>query len=235
MAPRGSTPNSQYTHELVWTHSNYKCPLCGRTGRGGEFIADGIDYPVCTRARNNCLNKINYHKLKPCDILGAALRCILKGTALYLQENICESIGAFLAPENAWVAPVVSWAPDMVFPQGSALRKDQMFEIANEFQVCVSIRGIRKAQAKRLRVDPQCKKLTMWGEAHNFAKAYARVIRFIDINRLRDGLPPIDETAIFSSVQGTTIEEPIDETAIFSSVQGTTIEEDAQQGQQQSR
>ena len=197
MAPRGSTPNSQYTHELVWTHSNYKCPLCGRTGRGGEFIADGIDYPVCTRARNNCLNKINYHKLKPCDILGAALRCILKGTALYLQENICRCIGAFLTPENlAWVAPVVSWAPDMVFPQGSMLCQEQKYEIAIELEVCVSIRGLRKAQAKRLRVDPQCKKLTMWGHARNFREAYARVIRFIDINRLRDGLPLIDETEL---------------------------------------
>ena len=84
-------------------------------------------------------------------------------------------------------------------------------------EVCVSIRGLRKAQAKRLRVDPQCKKLTMWGHARNFREAYARVIRCIAINRLRDGLPLIDETAIFSSVQG------------------TTIEEDAQQGQQQSR
>ena len=184
---------------FVWTEENFKCPLCGRTGHaeGGDFLADGIHYPVCSRAENSCLTKINYRKLKPCDILGAALRCILKGTALYLQENICRCIGAFLTPENlAWVAPVVSWATDMVFPQGSMLWKEQKYEIANEFEVCVSIRGIRKAQAKRLRVDPQCKKLTMWGHARNFREAYARVIRFIDINRLRDGLPLIDETEL---------------------------------------
>ena len=184
---------------FVWTEENYKCPLCGRTchAEGGDSLAEGIHYPVCSRAENSCLTKMNYHKLKPCDILGAALRCILKGTALYLQENICRCIGAFLTPENlAWVAPVVSWASDMVFPQGSMLCQEQKYEIANELEVCVSIRGLRKAQAKRLRVDPQCKKLTMWGHARNFREAYARVIRFIDINRLRVGLPLIDETEL---------------------------------------
>ena len=144
---------------FVWTEENYKCPLCGRTchAEGGDSLAEGIHYPVCSRAENSCLTKMNYHKLKPCDILGAALRCILKGTALYLQENICRCIGAFLTPENlAWVAPVVSWAPDMVFPQGSVQWKDQMYEIANEFQVCVSTRGIRTVSYTHLTLPTIC-------------------------------------------------------------------------------
>ena len=75
---------------------NYKCPLCGRTGHGG-YAPDGIGYPVCTVGANNCLNKL-IHGSNSSDIVRASLRCILKGTALCLQDDICAYIGAFLTP-----------------------------------------------------------------------------------------------------------------------------------------
>ena len=40
---------------------------------------------------------------KPCDIMGAALRCILKGTALFLQDDICKNIGQCLTPNQQMV------------------------------------------------------------------------------------------------------------------------------------
>ena len=86
--------------EFVWKEENYKCPLCGRTGHGcveGQAMVAILGYPVCSVGANNCLNKI-IHGSKSSDIVGASLRCILKGTKLCLQGDICEYIGAFLRP-----------------------------------------------------------------------------------------------------------------------------------------
>ena len=67
---------------------SYRCPLCGRKGRGSDANAC-VGYPICTVGANSCLGKIlTPPGSNPCDIVGAALRCILKGTALFLQEYI---------------------------------------------------------------------------------------------------------------------------------------------------
>ena len=82
---------------------SYKCPLCGRKGHGGYFN-DGVGYPICTVGANSCLGKIRTPPgSKPCDIMGAALRCILKGTALFLQDDICKNIGQCLTPNQQMV------------------------------------------------------------------------------------------------------------------------------------
>ena len=81
---------------------SYKCPLCGWEGHGGYFN-DGVGYPICTGGANSCLGKISECGSNPCDILGAALRCILKGTSLCLRHDICKNVGAFLTPNQQMV------------------------------------------------------------------------------------------------------------------------------------
>ena len=147
---------------------------------------DDIGYPVCTRAGNSCLNKVADHNLKPWHIVGAALRCILKGTALYLHNDICENIGAFLTP--CIPIPLLCWANDTILPRGSCLYHEQADEIYNEFRVCVTIRPLREGQAKRLGVDQQSRILSMCGLEHNFDWAFARAMKFIDINCWLGGL-----------------------------------------------
>ena len=73
------------------------CDSLSRTGYGGYAI-DGVNYPVCTIGANSCLNKIIHRRANPCDIIGAALRCILKGMVLSSQDDVCANIGAFLQP-----------------------------------------------------------------------------------------------------------------------------------------
>ena len=175
-----------YTCIMGSVGENYRCPLCGRTGHGG-YAMDDIGYPVCTRAGNSCLNKVADHNLKPWHIVGAALREILKGTALYLHNDICENIGAFLTP--CIPIPLLCWANDTILPRGSCLYHEQADEIYNEFRVCVTIRPLRAGQAKRLRVDRQCRILSMCGLEHNFDWAFARAMKFIDINCRLGGLP----------------------------------------------
>ena len=82
---------------------SYRCPLCGRKGHGGCAI-ESVGYPICTVGANSCLSKINHHGSNPCDIVGAALRCILKGTALFLQDDIAAYVGTFLTPNEQMVA-----------------------------------------------------------------------------------------------------------------------------------
>ena len=83
---------------------SYRCPLCGRKGRGSDANAC-VGYPICTVGANSCLGKIlTPPGSNPCDIVGAALRCILKGTALFLQEYICKNVGECLTPNKQMVA-----------------------------------------------------------------------------------------------------------------------------------
>ena len=81
---------------------SYKCPLCGWESHGGYFN-DGVGYPICTVDANSCLGKISEFGSNPCDIVGAALRCILKGTSLFLRHDICKNVGAFLTPNQQMV------------------------------------------------------------------------------------------------------------------------------------
>ena len=82
---------------------SYRCPLCGRKGHGGYAI-ECVGYPICTVGANNCFGKIHDHPgFNPCDIVGAALRCVLKGTALFLQDDICRNVGEFLTPNQQTV------------------------------------------------------------------------------------------------------------------------------------
>ena len=95
----------------------YRCPLCARKGHGGYAI-DSVGYPVCTVGANSCLGKMIVRGSNPCDIVGAALRCILKGTALFVQDDICAYVGTFLVGsettsmlpfERCWLAAVLAF------------------------------------------------------------------------------------------------------------------------------
>ena len=82
---------------------SYRCPLCGRKGRGSDANAC-VGYPICTVGANSCLGKIRTPPgSNPSDIVGAALRCILKGTALFLQDDICKNVGKCLTPNQQMV------------------------------------------------------------------------------------------------------------------------------------
>ena len=41
---------------------DYQCPHCDVVGRGG-YALDGVNYPICTSGRANCLNKAVNHGL----------------------------------------------------------------------------------------------------------------------------------------------------------------------------
>ena len=51
---------------------DYQCPHCGVTSQGG-YAVDGINYPICTEGRANCLDKFLE--------LGLATRAAVKGQA----------------------------------------------------------------------------------------------------------------------------------------------------------
>ena len=73
---------------------NYKCPLCGRKGNGG-YALDGIDYPICTRGDFSCLwFQTIQHNRPPKQIVGNAIRAILKPTRK-LPEEIVTNITEF--------------------------------------------------------------------------------------------------------------------------------------------
>ena len=64
-----------------------------------------VRYPICssgwdTRLQrptiNSCFHKITRRGSNSCNVVGAALRCTLKGTALCLNHHICAYIGSFL-------------------------------------------------------------------------------------------------------------------------------------------
>ena len=92
------------------------CPLCGKKPsrymdfldhlhRYGFEIDGPVRYPICssgwdTRLQrptiNSCFHKITRRGSNSCNVVGAALRCTLKGTALCLNHHICAYIGSFL-------------------------------------------------------------------------------------------------------------------------------------------
>ena len=101
----GSTSVHGLDHVFIMgsVGDSYRCPLCGRKGRGSDANAC-VGYPICTVGANSCLGKIlTPPGSNPCDIVGAALRCILKGTALFLQDDICKNVGEFLTPNEQMV------------------------------------------------------------------------------------------------------------------------------------
>ena len=81
---------------------DYRCPLCGRTGMGGNFC-DSIGFPICTEGKHNCLRKFcppgtrGVATLSAEDVVGEALGKIIGGVRAFEQcPSLLHHVASFL-------------------------------------------------------------------------------------------------------------------------------------------
>ena len=77
---------------------NYRCPICGITGMGG-YALDGIDVPVCTAGKYNCLDKLLDKRASPTVIMAQALFAILGNASRpAFSHEFVNAVAEFLCP-----------------------------------------------------------------------------------------------------------------------------------------
>ena len=84
-------PLSEDESDVEWPAAT-KCFMCGRN-MPWYVIRERA---ACFCPSNSCYDKIVRNGCSPCGVVGAALRCILQGTVLFHEDDICARVGAFL-------------------------------------------------------------------------------------------------------------------------------------------
>ena len=106
---------------------DYRCPLCGRVGRGGYAIDWIGQYPVCTESPNSCLDKVVDEDVQAVDIVAAALVGVFSADRAAPPDGAFpfRLIAAFLVPPGTYSGPSSSRRAMLRIFDGQQQRKSR--------------------------------------------------------------------------------------------------------------